>query len=230
MSKRVSHIKKSSYSKKRRNQEQSVHLSKKKKSTLKKKSERRPEKRRGLKKKQWRFKIKRTLKEFLIALALLGVVLYVVSLFTFSFVKIEGYSMMPTVNDGEWTFVNKLANIKRFKMVLYKEPKSNEYSVRRVIGLPGERIRYKDDKLYVNDIDMYERFLYEQLDRAKSSQTVFTEDWGDGTVTIPEGEYLLLGDNRPYAIDGRDYGYVSKHEIIGVVEMRLFPVHKIQQF
>lgn len=181
-------------------------------------------------KKHWRVRIKRTLLEFGVSLVILGILLYVLSFFVFSITKIEGYSMAPTLNNGEWFFVNKLTNPRRFKLVLYRDSESQETSIRRVVGLPGENIYYKDDQLYINNNDVYERFLEIELKRAKSSKTVYTENWYPDFESIPQKKYIVLGDNRPYATDSREYSYIDESEIIGVVEMRIFPIHQIQQF
>ncbi|WP_086315513.1 signal peptidase I [Enterococcus sp. 7F3_DIV0205] len=181
-------------------------------------------------KKKRKARIKRMLLEFGLSLFFLGVVLFLLSVFTFSFTKVKGYSMIPTLNNGEWVFVNKLAKPKRFKLIVYKDAKSKETSVRRVIGMPQETIYYKEDKLYINDTEVYERFLETEIQRAKSAKSSYTEDWFPKITTIPKGKYLVLGDNRPYAADSREYGYIDEKEIVGVVEMRVLPIHQIQQF
>ncbi|WP_430607176.1 signal peptidase I [Enterococcus sp. AZ170] len=195
-----------------------------------KKPKRMTEKKRTPQKKSWRNGIKRTVVEISVSFVLLGIVLYIASFFTFSMVKVEGYSMIPTLNNGEWVFVNKLAEIKRSKMILYKDPQSKEVSVRRVIGLPGEKIRYTEDKLYINDQEIYERYLEAEIKRAKESKSLYTADWFLKTGIIPDNKYIVLGDNRPYATDSRQYGYIDKKEIVGIVEMRVFPIHQIKQY
>lgn len=186
-----------------------------------------------IKKKQrqtWQTSIKRLILELGLSLILLGTVLYLLSFFTFTFAKVEGYSMVPTLNNDEWVFVSKLAKPKRFKLVLHKDPNTKETSVRRVIGLPGESISYKDDQLYVNDRDVFERYLEDETKRAKNSGSVYTTDWSTKAEYVPKGKYLVLGDNRPYASDSRDYGYVDEKDIVGIVEMRVLPFHQMQQF
>ncbi|WYJ83860.1 signal peptidase I [Enterococcus sp. DIV0840] len=182
------------------------------------------------KKQTWQTSIKRIVIEFGLSLILLGTVLYLLSFFTFTFAKVEGYSMVPTLNNDEWVFVSKLAKPKRFKLVLHRDPNSKETSVRRVIGLPGETISYKDDQLYVNDRDVFERFLEDETKRAQSSGGVYTEDWSTKAEQVPKGKYLVLGDNRPYASDSREYGYVDEQDLVGLVEMRVLPLHQVQQF
>lgn len=177
-----------------------------------------------------RQRIKSMFLEIGISLVIVSLCLSLLSLFTFSFTKVKGYSMIPTLNNDEWVFVNKLAKPKRFKLIVYKDSKSKETSVRRVIGLPNETIYYKEDQLYVNDQEIYERFIDSEVQRAKNAKSPFTEDWRPKITMIPTGKYLVLGDNRPYAADSRDYGYIDEKEIVGIVEMRILPIHQIKQF
>lgn len=175
-------------------------------------------------------RLKQRLIEFGLSLILLSIFLTILSIFTFSFTKVKGYSMIPTLNNNEWVLINKLTPLKRFKLIVYKDPKSKETSIRRVIGLPSETIRYKKDQLYINDQNVYERFLETEINRAKGSKSTYTQDWTPKIVTIPKGKYFVLGDNRPYAADSRDYGYIDEKEIVGVVEMSVLPIHQMKQF
>lgn len=219
---------------KKRASKKPIHRDQKRRSTKqnssKKNTKRIPKKKTIPRKKHWHDRMKRTLVEVGVSFVLLGIVLYALSFFTFSMVKVEGYSMVPTLNNGEWILVNKLAKIRRHKLILYKDPESKETSVRRIIGLPGERISYRDDQLYINDKEVYERYLDAEVKRAKESNSLYTADWYLETDYIPKGKYIILGDNRPYATDSREYGYIDEKEIIGIVEMRVFPIHQIKQF
>lgn len=205
-------------------------VARKQQSTQKKRKQTFPKKKRARGNKAFDARIKQILKELGISLTLLGTLLYILSFFTCSLVKTEGYSMIPTLNNSEWVLVNKLAKTKRHKLILYKEPQSKETSVRRVIGLPGERIRYNGDKLYINDQEIFERYIETEIKLAKASNSLYTTDWQPVEETIPKGKYIILGDNRPYATDSRQYGYIDEKEIVGVVEMRVFPIHQIKQF
>lgn len=174
--------------------------------------------------------IKSMFLEIGISLVLVSLCLSLLSVFTFSFTKVKGYSMIPTLNNDEWVFVNKIGKPKRFKLILYKDPKSKETAVRRIIGLPKETVYYKEDQLYINDQDVYERFIDPEIQRSKKAKSLYTKDWLPKVATIPKGKYLVLGDNRPYASDSRDYGYIDEKEIVGIVEMRILPIHQIKQF
>ncbi|MEI5990603.1 signal peptidase I [Enterococcus termitis] len=144
--------------------------------------------------------------------------------------------MAPTVNDGERVFVNRFGAIRRFKLIYFKVPDSKEKSIRRVIGLPGESIQYKNDHLFIDQQESVERFLQNQLKRAGQNEELLTTDFRLQQIPnnkydrIPKGKYLVLGDNRPYSSDSRYYGLVDEKEIIGTVEMRIWPLHKLTSY
>lgn len=154
----------------------------------------------------------------------------------FALPKSEGYGMAPTVNDGERVFVNRFGTVRRFNLIYFKVPDSGEKSIRRVIGLPGENIQYKNDHLFINQQESIERFLQSQLKRAEQNEALWTDDFRLSQIPnnkfdrIPKGKYLVLGDNRPYSSDSRYYGLVDEKEIIGTVEMRIWPLHKLKSY
>lgn len=165
-----------------------------------------------------------------------GIVLWLLSLFLFSFVKTEGYGMLNTFRDGDIVFVNKKSKIKRFDLVYFKVPETNEVSIRRVIGLPYEQVFYENDQLFVDGHEKTEYFLQEALVKAHRQDTLLTEDFsmyeikGTDVGFIAEGKYLVLGDNRQFSSDSRAYGLIDGKDIIGVVKMTLLPFHRMTMF
>ena len=114
--------------------------------------------------------------------------------------------MSPTLENGDLGFAlrTKLGfqEIKRFDIVVLESP--SKYLVKRIIGLPGETIEYKDNQLYINGTAMNEPFLSNTL----------TEDFN---VTLAENEYYVLGDNRQHSMDSRVYGPFMKDQIIAIL-------------
>lgn len=139
--------------------------------------------------------------------------------------QIVGSSMSPTFNNKDILILNKFHyrffDIKRFDIVSL-EYEDTKYLIKRVIGLPGDKIEYKDNILYVNGEKIEEDFL---------SEDVVTNDFSLsdlGYDEIPEDMYLVLGDNRSNSLDSRDIGLITKKDILGKVNIRIWPINKIR--
>ncbi|MHC5226684.1 signal peptidase I [Enterococcus sp. LJL99] len=191
-----------------------------------------------------RKKIKRSLqkkarlKQFLLEIGIslfimVGLFLLLQSLF-FLFPKVSGYGMVGALDEGDRVFLYKRAQINRFDIVCFRQATTNQLTFRRVIGLPGEEVKYEEDELFINQQLVIERFLKQEVAKAKADDHLFTENFHlaelTNSRTLPEGSYFVLGDNRPYAADSRQYGLIEKKDIIGVVKTRIFPLHKMTQF
>ena len=150
------------------------------------------------------------------------VVVILVRTFIITPVIVSGSSMKPNFNDGELLLVRKIRynekTIKRFDVVVIKKDK--EEIIKRVIGLPGEHISYKNNKLYVND-----KVLEENFDFRKTND--FNLEEICTCSSIPEGKYLVLGDNRPISKDSRSIGLIDEKDIVGKSVFRLWPITKI---
>lgn len=136
-------------------------------------------------------------------------------------VRVEGSSMVPTLKDGDILVLNKLShNYKRFDIVVVSTNKSK--IVKRIIGMPGENIEYKDNKLYI-DGKVIE-------DKTVEATDDFTLKELYGMNRIPDGYYFVMGDNRDGSSDSRDYriGLIKKENILGKTIFRLFPFNKIR--
>ena len=129
--------------------------------------------------------------------------------------------MLNTLKNNDIMILNKLSyktdDIKRFDIVVVKN--DNELIIKRVIGLPGEKISYKNNELYVNGKKVKENF-----------KRVKDEDLDDYTIegeVVPEGYYFVLGDNRPESADSRIIGYIKKEKISGKCSYTIFPFSRI---
>lgn len=158
------------------------------------------------------------------------VLLTIIFTLTIAIPKVDGYSMTPTTNDKDRLLVNKWGTIKRFKLLYFKEPKSKDYMVRRVIGLPGDTLFYKDGQLFINGEEVAERFLSKTLGEQENKMPDFTLFEQMQVSQVPHDKYYVLGDNRENATDSRYFGFVDKKDIVGVVKIRLFPIHAMTHF
>lgn len=145
------------------------------------------------------------------------VVVIIIRTFIVTPAIVDGASMDYTLEDGQLVLVNKIVyrfnDIKRFDIIVLDNEKDNDRIIKRVIGLPNEKIVYKNNILYINDKRVTVDFDYAMTD--------------DFEVTTKEGEYFVLGDNRGVSKDSRMLGNFTKDDIVGRVRIRLFPFKKI---
>lgn len=128
---------------------------------------------------------------------------------------VNGDSMKDTLLDNEVVLVNKLyvnvSDIKRFDIVVINE--NGEHIVKRIIGLPGEKVEYKNNKLFINDKEVNSELKFKD-----------TEDFV--YEKVESDKYFVLGDNREISKDSRIIGTINKEDIIGKVSIVLFPFTK----
>ncbi|MFK2824976.1 signal peptidase I [Bacillus sp. B190/17] len=163
-------------------------------------------------------------KAFLIAIGLAAIIRY----FIIAPIVVDGESMMPTLNDGDWMIVNKIGETKRFDIVVFHAPEHKDY-IKRVIGLPGDKVEYKDDKLYINGKYYEEPYLEEYKKQENGPLTPdFTLKEITGRETVPEGEIFVLGDNRLFSKDSRHIGTIRIDEVVGDTGVVFWPLNKIR--
>ena len=137
--------------------------------------------------------------------------------FIFTPVKVDGTSMYPTLEDGEILILKKYdKSYQRFEIAVIKH--DNDMLVKRIIGLPGENVKYKNNKLYINGKKIEEP-LYLETENFSLSNLGYTK--------IPDDYYLVLGDNRYNSTDSRIFGLVKKEDILGITSLRIWPLNKI---
>ncbi|MGY3736960.1 signal peptidase I [Lactococcus taiwanensis] len=183
-------------------------------------------------------------------------------IFIWSLVIVDGHSMDPTLADKERLAIVKTSSIDRFDIVVAKEETSTGDTkdiVKRVIGMPGDVIKFNNDKLTINNKVYSETYLnnfHKQLANgtlaetygaypltnslteqnrnlfvslAENTKAFTTDSTGNPsfTVTVPQGEYFLMGDNRVVSQDSRAVGTFKRSAIIGEAKLRIWPVNKI---
>lgn len=157
------------------------------------------------------------LSNILISLAIIVSGLYIFHNVYFSPVVVDGTSMEPTLNDKDYgimdTHQNRINNIKRFDIIIIH--RTEDYIIKRVIGLPGETIKYDiAGNLFINDEVTVEQFLSSE----QKGHTYKSGSHACGTaLELDENEYFVLGDHRSASSDSRTYGPYLKEKIAGVL-------------
>lgn len=165
------------------------------------------------------------LKAIVIAVLLAGGIRY----FIFAPIIVDGLSMMPTLHDHDRMIVNKLAykigEPNRFDIIVFHAEEGKDY-IKRVIGLPGDHIEYKDDTLYVNGKAYKEPYLDEykkQLVDGPLTES-FTLEEITGRKTVPKGYLFVMGDNRRFSKDSRHIGFIPMEKIVGKASIVYWPL------
>jgi signal peptidase I len=143
-------------------------------------------------------------------------------LFLYQPVKVEGTSMMPTLDDQERVFINKfvyrLEAIQRGDVVVFRYPRDTSKSyIKRVIAVPGDRIRIEDGLLYVNDRQVAEDYV----------PSIYEDVRSYAETIVPPHSYFVLGDHRNLSNDSRDFGPVDERFIYGKAVFGYWPFAKL---
>jgi signal peptidase I len=146
--------------------------------------------------------------------------------------EVKGNSMKPNFLNGEFLLTDKLSyqfgQPQRGDVVVFKAPPTEpcaeeqcEY-IKRIIGLPGDKVMVKEGQVYLNG---------KLLDQPFLSEGLITDpgDYNQEGVekTVPEGEYLCFGDNRPQSRDGREFGPIKRESIIGKAFFKYWPPQSV---
>ncbi|MGD6818106.1 signal peptidase I [Metabacillus sp. 84] len=151
------------------------------------------------------------------------IVAFICREFIFTPVTVEGKSMMPTFENNNRIIVSKLSQIDRFDMIVFHSPLTRDDYIKRVIGLPGDTIKIKNDNLTINGKTYSEPYL-ESNKEGLAPRENLTENI---EVTVPDGYLYVLGDNRRGSMDSRVFGCISKESVVGEAKFRFSPIEKI---
>jgi signal peptidase I len=156
----------------------------------------------------------------------------VVYLFLLQPHQVKGSSMFPNFMNDQFLLTDKfsyrLGEPKRGDVIVFKAPPSEpcaaeecEY-IKRIIALPEERVKIESEHVYINGERLIEGYLDENLKTSPGS--LFQ---GGKEITVPAETYLVLGDNRPYSRDGREFGFIKREVILGKAWVRYWPPNEI---
>ncbi|MDU5335419.1 signal peptidase I [Enterococcus sp.] len=161
---------------------------------------------------------------------ILGAILIGLRQFVFTPVVVKGDSMDPTLIDGERVIALKNTKVKRFDIVTFPAPDDEGKNyIKRVIGLPGDTVEYKNDKLYINDKEYDEPYLKEFKGKLDDDQPLtydFNLEELFGSKTVPEGQLFVLGDNRRISKDSRIIGMIKEKDIMADVKFVFWPLDR----
>ena len=141
---------------------------------------------------------------------------------------IAGQSMKPTLNAGERVLVQRTKQVARYDVIAFKAPLASKGTyVKRIIGVPGDRIWVNETKLYLSEepIASDNEALPENASRFDLSEEAAAQL--RLFQKIPAGHYFVLGDNRTHSSDSRTFGFVEIQAIEGIVVFKIAPFKEI---
>ena len=129
-------------------------------------------------------------------------------------VRVDGYSMRPTLENGEFVLVNRMAykfgQPERGDIIVFRSLNAPEDLIKRVIGLPGETVRVESGKVYVDDVLLAEAYI--------AAAPIYA-----GTYVVPDGHLFVLGDNRNDSSDSHSWGSLPVDNIVGKAVLVYWP-------
>ena len=174
--------------------------------------------------------------DFSILFFVIAVLFIITRVFFWGTYKVEGHSMDPTLKGGNYLVTINYFTPQRGDLVTAKE--DDKVIIKRVIGLPNDTIEFKNDKLYINEVEqdesylntfkeefakdrLHEEYSYNQAYQTRAAQmahfTLDADNKSDFKITLKDNEYYLLGDNRPVSKDSREVGAFTRNQITGKV-------------
>lgn len=147
----------------------------------------------------------------------------IVYLFFFQPHQVKGASMEPNFHDEEYILTDKISyrfhSPLRGDVVVFRAPKNREHEyIKRIVGLPGERIKITNGDVFINGQKIEEDYLEKSTISYSGSFLRSGEEF-----LISQGEYFVLGDNRPHSSDSREWGTIVREDIIGRAWFRYWP-------
>lgn len=163
------------------------------------------------------------------ALLIAAALVILIRWFIFAPFIVDGPSMEPNFHTDERLIVNKILykirSPHRGEVVVFHAPTGVDY-IKRVIALPGEKIKIENDKVYINGEELKESYIQEAIDKLKNeSGRNYNTDFPE--TTVADGTVFVMGDNRINSQDSRMIGSVAYDKIVGRADLRFWPLSKL---
>jgi len=161
--------------------------------------------------------------EFIQVVVIAALIIFPIRIFVGSPFYVQGSSMEPNYHEGDYLIVDKISyrfdEPKRGDVIVLKSPIDTSYYIKRIIGLPGEKVVINN-----GDITIFSQGEQLNLNEEYLNQNIYTNNTVDNLLS--EDEYFVLGDNRPVSFDSRLFGPIQKTDIVGKIFVRLFPLNQ----
>jgi len=136
-------------------------------------------------------------------------------------VRVDGFSMLPTLQDGEFVLVNRLAYRfetppQRGDIIVFHSPlDTNQDLIKRIIGIPGDTVTIQNGVVSINGLTLQEPYI--------AAAPLYSGNWN-----VPEGYLFVLGDNRNDSSDSHSWGVLAQENVLGKAILIYFPFRNWQ--
>lgn len=168
------------------------------------------------------------IKEWAVSIIVAAIVAFIIKGFLIDVIQVSGTSMLPNLHNRDRLVVEKISlythSFQRGKIVIFDPGESGRgIYIKRIIGLPGDKVEIKDGFVYVNDEKINENYL---------APGTFTSAGAEEyrALTVPEGFLFVLGDNRKVSEDSRYIGPVPIKNVKGHAVFRVYPFNQVKKF
>jgi signal peptidase I len=167
--------------------------------------------------------------EWIKALVIAGVLVIIIRTFIFAPFIVDGPSMQPNFETGERLIVNEIIYSIRKphhgEVIVFHAPEGKDY-IKRVIGLPGDKIKIADNKVYLNGKVLDEDYIREAIAENAKKGINYNADFEE--ITVPQNAFFAMGDNRLNSHDGRAIGSIEMSKIVGRADFIFWPLKKVK--
>lgn len=172
-------------------------------------------------------KIWKVLLELAETLVIAGAIFVVIYAFLIRPFQVTGTSMHPTFVNGEYVFTNLLSQrfgpLDRRDVIVFKAPSEDKDYIKRIIGIPGDTVKIEDGKVFLNHKKLNEPYISPTI---RTDARGFANEGQD--ILVSENSYFVMGDNRPFSSDSRDWGLVTFDRVIGKSALVYWPINRIR--
>lgn len=168
----------------------------------------------------WTSELKKNIREWIVSIVAALVIFVLLRTFLFTMIRVDGESMLETLQDGDRLFVTvldvRLGGVENEDVVICNYPgQGNTYFVKRVIAQAGQTVEIKDGTTYVDGEALAEEYITHK-------------PWQNfGPYTVPEGKLFVMGDNRADSRDSRQVGALEEDMVVGKVRCIWWPLNRI---
>lgn len=165
--------------------------------------------------------------EFIETIVIFGAIFAALYLFVAQFHKVSGSSMVPTLHSGDYLITEKISyrfsDPKHGEIIVLKNPRDESQDfIKRIIAVPGDTLKINNGSVFVNGQLIKENYLPLGISTRSGA---FIQ--GGDTIKAGSNQYFVFGDNREHSSDSREWGAVTKEEIVGRAFFRYFPITDI---